>query len=84
MDADALEAVIELEKPDYVVPEIEAIATSKLVELEAKGLNVVPTANATKLTMNREGIRRPQRRRVETEHLLTALQTPLKLFRSRC
>ncbi|MDN3701582.1 formate-dependent phosphoribosylglycinamide formyltransferase [Vibrio artabrorum] len=58
LDADALEAIIELEKPDYVVPEIEAIATGKLVELEAKGLNVVPTANATKLTMNREGIRR--------------------------
>ncbi|MEZ8017956.1 formate-dependent phosphoribosylglycinamide formyltransferase [Vibrio splendidus] len=58
LDGDALQAVIELEKPDYVVPEIEAIATSKLVELEAQGLNVVPTANATKLTMNREGIRR--------------------------
>lgn len=40
------------------MPEIEAIATSKLVELEAQGLNVVPTANATRLTMNREGIRR--------------------------
>ncbi len=58
LDGDALEAIIKLEKPDYVVPEIEAIATSKLVELEEKGLNVVPTANATKLTMNREGIRR--------------------------
>ncbi|MEZ9336374.1 formate-dependent phosphoribosylglycinamide formyltransferase [Vibrio splendidus] len=58
LDGDALQAVIELEKPDYVVPEIEAIATNKLVELEAQGLNVVPTANATKLTMNREGIRR--------------------------
>lgn len=58
LDGDALEAIISQEKPDYVVPEIEAIATDKLVELEAKGLNVVPTANATKLTMNREGIRR--------------------------
>lgn len=58
LDADALQNVIEEEKPDYVVPEIEAIATSKLVELEAQGLNVVPTANATRLTMNREGIRR--------------------------
>ena len=58
LDGDALQAIIEREKPDYVVPEIEAIATSKLVELEAQGLNVVPTANATKLTMNREGIRR--------------------------
>ncbi|MCD1221061.1 phosphoribosylglycinamide formyltransferase 2 [Vibrio cholerae] len=58
LDADALQQVIDLEKPHFVVPEIEAIATSKLVELEAEGLNVVPTANATRLTMNREGIRR--------------------------
>ncbi|MGD8171288.1 formate-dependent phosphoribosylglycinamide formyltransferase [Vibrio sp. TRT 21S02] len=58
LDGDALQRIIELEKPDYVVPEIEAIATDKLVELEKTGLNVVPTAKATKLTMNREGIRR--------------------------
>ncbi|MEH0389068.1 phosphoribosylglycinamide formyltransferase 2 [Vibrio mimicus] len=58
LDANALQQVIDLEKPHFVVPEIEAIATSKLVELEAQGLNVVPTANATRLTMNREGIRR--------------------------
>ncbi|RJX72941.1 formate-dependent phosphoribosylglycinamide formyltransferase [Vibrio sinensis] len=58
LDGDALEKLIEQEKPDFVVPEIEAIATDKLVELEAKGLNVVPSAKATKLTMNREGIRR--------------------------
>ncbi|WP_162922739.1 phosphoribosylglycinamide formyltransferase 2 [Vibrio cholerae] len=58
LDAEALQQVIDLEKPHFVVPEIEAIATSKLVELEAQGLNVVPTANATRLTMNREGIRR--------------------------
>ncbi|MGF1711311.1 formate-dependent phosphoribosylglycinamide formyltransferase [Vibrio kagoshimensis] len=58
LDGEALETIIKQEKPDYVVPEIEAIATDKLVELESKGLNVVPTANATKLTMNREGIRR--------------------------
>ncbi|OLQ89865.1 phosphoribosylglycinamide formyltransferase 2 [Vibrio ponticus] len=58
LDGDALADIIAKEKPAYVVPEIEAIATSKLVELEAQGLNVVPTANATKLTMNREGIRR--------------------------
>ncbi|WP_187376796.1 phosphoribosylglycinamide formyltransferase 2 [Vibrio mimicus] len=58
LDADALQQVIDLEKPHFVVPEIEAIATSKLVELEAQGLNIVPTANATRLTMNREGIRR--------------------------
>lgn len=58
LNGDAIEAIIEQEKPDYVVPEIEAIATDKLVELEQKGVNIVPTANATKLTMNREGIRR--------------------------
>lgn len=58
LDGDSLQAIIEKEQPDYVVPEIEAIATDTLVELEAQGLNVVPTAKATKLTMNREGIRR--------------------------
>ncbi|MCS0022053.1 formate-dependent phosphoribosylglycinamide formyltransferase [Vibrio antiquarius] len=58
LDGSALEEVITKEQPTYVVPEIEAIATDKLVELEEKGLNVVPTAEATKLTMNREGIRR--------------------------
>ena len=57
LDGDALRGVIELEKPDLVVPEIEAIATATLVELEAQGLNVIPTAKATKLTMDREGIR---------------------------
>lgn len=58
LDGEALQTIIEQEKPHYVVPEIEAIATDKLVELEAQGLNVVPSAKATKLTMNREGIRR--------------------------
>ncbi|WP_045495625.1 formate-dependent phosphoribosylglycinamide formyltransferase [Vibrio hyugaensis] len=58
LDGQALEEIINKEQPAYVVPEIEAIATDKLVELEKKGLNVVPTAKTTKLTMNREGIRR--------------------------
>ena len=58
LDGDALESVIREEKPDYIIPEIEAIATDRLVKLEADGFNVVPTAQATKLTMNREGIRR--------------------------
>ncbi len=57
-DGAALRAVIELEKPDFIVPEIEAIATDILVELETEGFHVIPTANAAKLTMNREGIRR--------------------------
>ncbi|ELI9683541.1 formate-dependent phosphoribosylglycinamide formyltransferase [Vibrio vulnificus] len=58
LDASELEKVIAVEQPAFVVPEIEAIATDKLVELEEQGLNVVPSAKATKLTMNREGIRR--------------------------
>ena len=58
LDGVALRAVIEAEKPHYIVPEIEAIATATLVELENEGFNVVPTARATQLTMNREGIRR--------------------------
>lgn len=58
LDGEALENMIKTEKPAFIVPEIEAIATDKLVELEGQGFHVVPTANATKLTMNREGIRR--------------------------
>jgi phosphoribosylglycinamide formyltransferase 2 len=58
LDGDALEAVIREEKPDYIIPEIEAIATDRLVKLEEDGFNVVPTAMATRITMNREGIRR--------------------------
>jgi phosphoribosylglycinamide formyltransferase 2 len=58
LDGDALRRVIALEKPDFVVPEIEAIATPTLVELEREGLTVIPTARAAWLTMNREGIRR--------------------------
>jgi phosphoribosylglycinamide formyltransferase 2 len=58
LDGDALRKIIEDEKPDYIVPEIEAIATDTLVELEAEGFTVIPTARAAKLTMNREGIRR--------------------------
>ena len=58
LDGDALRAVIELEKPDLIVPEIEAIATDTLAELESEGFTVIPTARATQLTMNREGIRR--------------------------
>jgi phosphoribosylglycinamide formyltransferase 2 len=58
LDGEALRRVIAQEKPDLIVPEIEAIATDVLVELEAAGQRVVPTARAAKLTMNREGIRR--------------------------
>ena len=58
LDGQALREVIEAEQPDYIVPEIEAIATPTLVELESEGYTVVPTAEAARLTMDREGIRR--------------------------
>lgn len=58
LDADELTKVIEEEKPDHIIPEVEAIATPALVALEKKGFHVTPTAHATLLTMNREGIRR--------------------------
>jgi phosphoribosylglycinamide formyltransferase 2 len=58
LDGELLRAVIEQERPHFIVPEIEAIATDTLVELEAEGYTVIPTARAARLTMNREGIRR--------------------------
>ncbi|WP_145583068.1 formate-dependent phosphoribosylglycinamide formyltransferase [Yersinia thracica] len=58
LDGAALKLLVEQEKPHYIVPEIEAIATDMLVELENMGQKVVPCAEATRLTMNREGIRR--------------------------
>lgn len=58
LDGAALRKIIEAERPDYIVPEIEAIATDTLVELEHEGFTVIPTARAASLTMNREGIRR--------------------------
>ena len=58
LDAAELRRIAELEKPDYIVPEVEAIATPELIKLEEEGFNVIPTARATWLTMNREGIRR--------------------------
>lgn len=58
LDGDELRRIIELEKPDHIIPEVEAIATPVLKELEADGYHITPTANAAWLTMNREGIRR--------------------------
>lgn len=58
LDGAKLREVVEIEKPDHIIPEIEAIATDTLVELEKEGWNVTPTARAARLTMNREGIRR--------------------------
>jgi len=57
LDGDALREIIELEEPDLIVPEIEAIATATLIELESEGYRVIPTARAARLTMDREGIR---------------------------
>ena len=58
LDSDALRKTIESEKPDLIVPEIEAIATDTLIDLESEGFTVIPTAKAARLTMDREGIRR--------------------------
>ncbi|MDE6095936.1 MAG: formate-dependent phosphoribosylglycinamide formyltransferase [Muribaculaceae bacterium] len=58
LDGKELRRIVELERPDHIIPEIEAIATPVLIELEKEGFNVTPAANAAWLTMNREGIRR--------------------------
>jgi len=58
LDAEQLRGVVEKEQPDLIVPEIEAIATSELIKLEEEGFQIIPTARAAKLTMDREGIRR--------------------------
>ena len=58
LDGDELKRIVRHEKPDFIIPEVEAIATPVLVEFEKEGFNVIPTANAAFLTMNREGIRR--------------------------
>ncbi|MFT4581727.1 MAG: phosphoribosylglycinamide formyltransferase 2 [Gammaproteobacteria bacterium] len=58
LDGDALETLVERIQPDFIVPEVEAIATATLLELEGRGYHVVPTARAARLTMDREGIRR--------------------------
>jgi len=57
LDGEALRKVVDKEKPHFIVPEVEAISTDTLVELEKEGFRIIPTANATRLTMNREGIR---------------------------
>lgn len=58
LDGQALKQVVEQERPAWIVPEVEALATDTLIELEAEGWTVIPTARATRLTMDREGIRR--------------------------
>ncbi len=69
LNGEALKQLVALEKPDFIVPEIEAIATKTLVELEEQGQRVVPSAKAVFLTMDREGIRRLA---AETLHLPTS------------
>lgn len=68
LDGAELRRVVELEKPDHIIPEVEAIATPVLVELEKEGYNVTPTATAAFLTMNREGIRRLAAEQRSEEH----------------
>lgn len=82
LDREALSRVINQEKPDFIVPEIEAINTEYLLELEREGFNVIPTARATNLTMNREGIRRlaAEELKLPTANYLFA--TSLQEFRS--
>ena len=75
LDEKALRSIIEKEKPNLIVPEVEAIATNVLVDLESEGFNIIPTARATSLTMNREGIRK-----LAAEEL--GLQTSPYLFAS--
>src|SRR6185503_7775464 len=58
LDGAEIRKIVQKEKPQYIVPEIEAIDTATLVELEKEGWNVIPTARAARLTMDREGIRR--------------------------
>jgi phosphoribosylglycinamide formyltransferase 2 len=77
-DPSALRALVELEKPHLIVPEIEAIATDELARIEKDGLaRVIPTARATQLTMNREGIRRL----VAEELFLNSMTTGVKPWR---
>jgi len=58
LDEERLEDIIRMEQPDFIIPEVEVIATASLIKLEAEGFNIVPSARATQLTMDREGIRR--------------------------
>ena len=80
LDAAELRRVVELEKPDFIVPEVEAIATPELLKLEKEGYTVIPTANAAFLTMNREGIRRLAAEELDCPPPLTNLQPPTKNF----
>ena len=79
LDGGALRHVVESERPHLIVPEVEAIATPTLVELENEGWRVIPTARAARLTMDREGIRRLAAEELGAPHLAL----PLRRQRSR-
>jgi phosphoribosylglycinamide formyltransferase 2 len=83
LDSVALKALIEKEAPDLVVPEIEAIATPTLVAMEQAGLNVVPTAIAARLTMDREGIRRQRPKISMSAHHPTNLPITKRIIERR-
>ncbi|WP_431688694.1 formate-dependent phosphoribosylglycinamide formyltransferase [Hahella sp. NBU794] len=82
LDPKQLRALVELEAPDFIIPEIEAIATAELLELERSGFNVVPTARAANLTMNREGIRRLAAEELELKTSLYAFAADFDSFRN--
>jgi phosphoribosylglycinamide formyltransferase 2 len=81
LDREQIEAIIRSEKPDFIVPEIEAIHTACLLDLEREGFNVIPTARAANLTMNREGIRRLAAEELQLPTARYLFATSLEEFR---
>ncbi|SVE42096.1 uncharacterized protein METZ01_LOCUS494950, partial [marine metagenome] len=84
LDGAKLRAIIEEEKPSLIVPEIEAIATDTLIELEAEGFNVIPTAHAARLTMDREGIRRFAAEELDLKTSPYAFADTVEEYRAAC
>ena len=84
LDGKKLRSIIEEEKPDLIVPEIEAIATDTLIELESEGFNVIPTARAARLTMDREGIRRFAAEELDLKTSPYAFADTVEEYRAAC
>lgn len=84
LDADALEKVVTKHRPDYIVPEIEAIRTEKLLEFESRGITVVPTAKAVHLTMNRDAIRDVAAQKLKLRTARYGYAENLEEMRARC
>lgn len=84
LDASALAAVVAKHRPDIIVPEIEAIRTEKLAEFEQQGIQVVPTAKAVHLTMNRDAIREAAARDLKLRTARYAYAHSLEVFRTQC